>query len=73
MVQLLVHFWLEKTAEPFSGFKSSNDYISNIFKEKYHSRLELRQAKPSTHYEELWDDDDPDERMQRMMASVGLG
>ena len=34
--------------------------ISTNLKQKYNSRLELRQAKPATQYDELWDEDDSD-------------
>jgi len=62
-----------KSSKSLQNLEAITSSVTSNLKEKYHSRLELRQSKPSTHYEELWDDDDPDERMQRMMVSVGLG
>jgi len=62
-----------RSSKSLQNLEAITSSVTSNLKEKYHSRLELRHSKPSSHYEELWDDDDPDERMQRMMASVGLG
>jgi hypothetical protein len=44
---------------------------SNL-REKYHSRLELRQAKPKADYAELWDEDDEEELTRHTLKMVGL-
>jgi len=62
-----------RSSKSLQNLEAITSSVTSNLKEKYHSRLELRHSKPSSHYEELWDDDDPDERMQRMMVSVGLG
>lgn len=62
-----------RSSKSMQNLEAITSSVTSNLKEKYHSRLELRHSRPATHYEELWDDDDPDERMQRMMASVGLG
>ena len=54
------------------GYFSFRDATSNL-KERYHSRTELRQAKPKSNYELLWDEDlDEDTIRLKNLAAVGL-
>ena len=54
------------------GYFSFRDATSNL-KERYHSRAELRQAKPKSNYELLWDEDlDEDTIRLKNLAAVGL-
>ncbi len=54
------------------GYFTFRDATSNL-KERYHSRLELRQAKPKSNYELLWDEDWDEETIRmKNLAAVGL-
>ncbi len=45
---------------------------TSSLKQLYHSRTELRDAKPKASYQELWDEDDVDARHFKILTGVGL-
>ncbi len=53
------------------SYYNLRDATTNL-KEKYHSRMELRQARPKTDYVEFWDEDDPDGQTRASLRMVGL-
>ena len=53
------------------SYYNLRDATSNL-KEKYHSRMELRQAKPRAEYVEFWDEDDLDGETRASLRMVGL-
>ena len=56
------------------SYYNIRDATTNL-KQKYHSRVELRQAKPKSEYQEFWDEDsdmDEEEIRRQTLEMVGL-